>query len=258
MLAGYYDDSADNDTFVVGGFISTVARWEQFTDDWQSVLDQRPKIGYYKAYEANVSPENRKGENQFRGFSRGMILKKEKTLAEVIASHVEYAVYSAINRHDFNSIIMPNVQRRKRGQGKYIGYEYYYPFHGCISATIQHLKDDNLTEAVDFFFDEQGKIGKWARDLYDEIKTNAIEVEKHPYLGVCVPHDDKKVLALQSADLWASRCRKWGDSEVVPDPVLTILAPIPCYVSYWPKERLEMMMNMLFPLQAGPIVKRSA
>jgi hypothetical protein len=247
VLAGYYDDSADDYTFVVGGFISSVSRWEAFTDDWQVALHQNPRIDYYKAYEANVLPELRKSNNQFRGFSRGMILRKEKTLANVIAQHVEYSVYSAIDRNDFNTIVLPRVERRKRGIGRYTGHEYLFPFHGCISATVKHLKDENVDDQVDFFFDDQGKVGKWSRDMYEELKTHTSTKDMRPYLGVCVPHDDKKVVALQAADLWASRCRKYGDAQQVSDPICAILNQIPCNVAYWPKSRLQTMVAKIYP-----------
>lgn len=255
MLAGYYDDSADQDTFVVGGFVSPVPRWEGFSDDWETVLHQPPRIDYYKSHEANALPELREHDNQFRGFSRGMIRGKEKLLATVIVAHAEYAVYSPISRKDFSEIILPRVQRRKRGIGRYQGHEYHYPFHGCIGATVKHLKDNDINDQVDFFFDEQGKVGKWARDMYDEMKASetleldaAAGFDPRPYLGVCVPHDDKKVVALQAADMYASRVRKYDEiNHFVDDPVFAILAPIPCNIGTWPRKKLETMVAKWFP-----------
>src|SRR5690348_1213462 len=124
MLAGYYDDSADLNTFVVGGLVAPVTRWEGFSRGWEAALHQSPRIDFYKSYQANVRPEDRKSDNQFRGFSRGMIRKKEMTLAEVIVAHAEYCVYSPLKRNDFNRIILPRIKRPKRGLGRYQGHEY--------------------------------------------------------------------------------------------------------------------------------------
>lgn len=255
MLAGYYDDSADLNAFIVGGLVSPVPRWEGFSDDWQTALHQHPRIEYYKSYHANVRPEDRKSDNQFRGFSRGMIRKKEKNLAEVIVAHAEYSVYSPLNRDDFNAIILSRVQRPKRGIGRYQGHEYHYPFHGCIGATVKYLKENNIKDQVDFFFDEQGKVGKWARDMYEDMKTSTIDVtgvieDIRAYLGVCVPHDDKKMVALQAADMFASRARKYDQHEdgdlIEDDPAFAILATLPCRVGLWPRERLRAMVDKWF------------
>lgn len=252
MLAGYYDDSVDDQMFLVAGFVAEVSRWEAFTDEWQRKLKESPAITHYKAYDAKVAPELRKSDNVFWGFSRSMIAAKENVLATVIAKHVEYSVYSPIRRTDFETIVRPKIKRNKHGLGRYVGHEYHFPFHGCIAASIEHLKANNINDQIDFFFDDQGKVGKWSRDMYDNMKGNDHPelAWMQPYLGVCVPHDDKKVVALQAADLFASRVRRWGDDDNTPitDPALIILAPIPCKVSYWRPERLRTFIEKWFPM----------
>jgi len=129
------------------------------------------------------------------------------------------------------------------------------PFHGCIGATVSYLRKNKINDQVNFFFDEQGKVGKWARDMYEEMKiSETMEIEEdidpRPYLGVCVSHDDKKVVALQAADLFASRARRY-DERVEPiddDPAFSILAmALPCEVSYWRPERIQIMIDKWFP-----------
>src|SRR6185503_20322881 len=102
------------------------------------------------------------------------------------------------------------------------------------------------------FFDEQGKVGKWARDMYDEMKRSTdnwqFENDPRPYLGVCVTHDDLKVVALQAADMFASRARKYdkiGASEN--DPTIAILSRLPCMVSNWQRAKIQIMVDQWFP-----------
>jgi hypothetical protein len=38
--------------FVLGGFIASAADWAKFSIDWQTVLDQPPKLSYFKLTEA--------------------------------------------------------------------------------------------------------------------------------------------------------------------------------------------------------------
>jgi hypothetical protein len=157
-------------------------------------------------------------------------------------------VYSPIDLADFKTLILPYVRRRKRGGGRYMGYEYHFPFHGVISATIAHLIEAGVKgDVVDFFFDEQGKVGKWARDLYDEMKARTASAEIRPYLGACTHRDDRDLVALQAADLFASRVRVWDES----DPVLCILGRIPCKVSYWPQTRLKDFIATALPEVRG-------
>lgn len=53
-----------------------------------------------------------------RGFPRGMITEKEKILAEVIAAHAEYCVYSPLERKDCKEFIC--LLRPKQGIGNTI------------------------------------------------------------------------------------------------------------------------------------------
>jgi hypothetical protein len=248
MLAGYYDDSADDETFLVGGLVAHVENWEAFEDEWERKRKEPPAIGYYKAYHARVPPDKRKNDNQFRGFSRGMILKKERTLAQIIVDHAEYAVFSPLNRKLFNSTVLPHVPRRTKGMGRYAGHEYHFPFHGCIDASVDHLIKANIKdEQIDFFFDEQGKVGKWARDMYDVLKERTATDEMRPYLGICLPHNDKKVVALQAADLYASRSRLYDKTNLVDEMVMYMLSAIPCKVKRWPEEQLKRVIAKFYP-----------
>ena len=60
-----------------------------------------------------------------------------------------------------------------------------------------------------------------------------------PYLGTCLPHDDKKVVALQAADMYASRSRLYDKTNLVNEEVMHMLSAIPCKAKYWPEDRIR-------------------
>ena len=253
MLAGYYDDSCDSTIFAVGGLVNAVSVWKSFTVEWQRKLDEFPAIEYYKASEARVRSQQRLSNNQFRNLSEKQVLEKEKLLAKIIADHKGYAVFSLINRADFQSIVLPRVGRRNHGPGKYTGHEYHFPFWGCVLNSVKYLRQNNIEDQIDFFFDEQGSVGKWARDMYEYAKKNDAFRDIGQYLGVCVPHDDKEIVALQAADLIASQSRRWSNQGVAKvrgdatSEVMDIIADLPVRMTYWHADDLRKMVDMHYP-----------
>jgi hypothetical protein len=55
MLQAYADESWTHKgpkVFVIGGFIAPAEIWARFSDEWQRVLDMKPRIDYFKNDEA--------------------------------------------------------------------------------------------------------------------------------------------------------------------------------------------------------------
>lgn len=49
----FFDDSGSGiPVFVLSGFVDPVYRWESFSGKWQVLLDESPKLKYFKTHEA--------------------------------------------------------------------------------------------------------------------------------------------------------------------------------------------------------------
>src|SRR5207248_2732953 len=73
----FIDDSGSGvPVFVLSGYVSSVDWWESFSDEWQALLDEPPKLAYFKMREA----ASRSG--QFAGFK---IEQRNKRLEKFIA-----------------------------------------------------------------------------------------------------------------------------------------------------------------------------
>ena len=67
MFQAYVDDSGNyqhSPVLVLAGFVASVEKWLEFADDWQRMLDMRPKIEYFKMNEAATLT------GQFRDWSK--------------------------------------------------------------------------------------------------------------------------------------------------------------------------------------------
>jgi hypothetical protein len=201
MLQGFLDDSgsSSNDpVFVVGGFISSVVKWEAFSDAWTEALKRDPPIDYFKASEA------RNREGQFKhGWNRPLIEQRIFELTEVACEHAQFRVHCFMRRshfEQFSKLVAGSVpgQFLRNFQNPY-----FLCVYGTAIAVALHKKKNGITDPVEYVLDEHGTIGDiavsaWhlARDAIGQDVTDLIE--SPPAF-----RNDKKVKPLQAADLYA-------------------------------------------------------
>lgn len=99
------DDSASQPNpkyFVLAGFVSSVARWAEFSDEWQVALDLEPKLAYFKMNEANLLV----GEfSRDRGWTEALRDDRLITLIRIIKNHVLLRLHASIKFADFEKYI---------------------------------------------------------------------------------------------------------------------------------------------------------
>lgn len=201
MLQAYFDDSGSNPTdpvFVLGGLVSTVEKWEAFSDRWRRVLAQDPPLAYFKANEAR----NRTGDFQ-RGWTRELIDQRIFELTEVICDHAEHRISCKIIRSEWNH----HVDSLKRIAGRELGIEYTSPYwvsFYSICLGVAHIaRSTDQTLPCDFVFDEQGKLGAETVQWWQNLKTSMRPMAR-PFIGNAPSfHDDKVVVPLQASDLYS-------------------------------------------------------
>jgi hypothetical protein len=199
LLQGYFDDSGsepNSPVFVLGGLVSTVDRWKEFSDEWLAICRQEPSIDYFKMSEAHS------GTGQFQGWPAPLRDKKILDLAAVIKKHAMAQVDCALRRVDFDDFIAlfsPTPEFRD---------PYFLCFYRVVMSVNSYHKRHHSTAECDFIFDDQGSIGKTAVMWWDWLKALVSE-ERRSLLGSPPSFkDDKRVLPLQAADMYAWLARE--------------------------------------------------
>ena len=200
--AGFFDDSgnAKGPVFVLAGFMASFENWERFADAWKAALAENPAIRYYKNSQAMSC------QDEFENWSYIDVQKKISRLTRVIIEHVEHRVSMSINTDEFDRHLRANVFEP-------LSDPYYVLFIGIITKTILYLEKQNERHPVSFIFDHQGKVGHAAAEIVQKIKAHPHfplrEKQSDMLGGIPIFADDKELVALQAADLYAGNVRRF-------------------------------------------------
>jgi hypothetical protein len=245
------DDSATQPNpkyFVLAGFVSSAARWIEFSAEWQSALDLAPKLAYFKMNEANLLV----GEfARDRGWTEALRDDRVITLTRIIKKHVLLRLHAAIKFADFEKYIASiEVPERKNISD----HPYIYLFTKLICAMAVRSTLFNINEPCDFIFDNQEGISDEIFRQWSDFKETAFRVSKSDFptfLGVRpIFRDDKCFKPLQAADLFANQYRNYLEQNsgrvIVPaNRVLRQILPIPAIDHECTVEELEHLHNHL-------------
>src|SRR5271157_4693059 len=148
-LQAAIDDSGrgQGQMFVFAGFILPFEEWLPFADTWQTVLDEHPKIEYFKMKEAHRRNE------QFAGFSVPQKDKKVQRLLSVILNHKPTRLQSAIPYTAYEEAFKGKI-------AKGTDYPYFLGYYEVIGVWLRHQYCYGpKNQKVDFVFDDQQKEG---------------------------------------------------------------------------------------------------
>ena len=196
MLKAYLDESGSDDTpfLLVGGYVSTEARWKKFERDWIAALHAE---GLKESFHM-VDFET--GNGEFRGPAWINERKDHffKKLAQIIATHSILEVSVGVSLGDFNEAI--------ERLGKQINPNLRTPYALCVLLCILHIecwaRENRHRENVALVFDQgrkfTGKILQWYKQatLWEQLG----ERHKIASLG---PGDRRDAIPLQAADVFA-------------------------------------------------------
>jgi len=226
------DDSATQPNpkfFVLAGFVSSAARWAEFSDEWQSALDLEPKFDYFKMYEANLLVEQ---FSRDRGWTDALRDDRVIALTRIIKKHALLRLHASIRFADFEKLIasIPVPQRKSVSDHPYI-----YLFTKLICAMAVRSTIFDINEPCDFIFDEQEGISDEIFRQWSDFKQTVLRVSRSDlprFIGERpIFRDDKCFKPLQAADLFANQYRNYlelnsGRITVPPNRVLRQILPI--------------------------------
>jgi hypothetical protein len=209
---------------VLGGFISSIEKWERFSDAWAAELAAPPAIRLYKNSQAMSRTD------EFAGWSYTDVQNKVSRLVAIIVSHVMYRIHVSINHTEFEKFM-------KFNEFEILTDPYYTLFLSIIGMVIIALDKQDERHPVSFIFDEQGSIGfkalEMARIINQNVRLHFTESEAQLLVGLPTFADDKQMMPLQAADLYAGNVRRvYLDNKTLYMPLrqpMRELKGIPCF-----------------------------
>jgi len=197
MLTAYFDESGsseDEKELVLAGYVQRAPLWELFSDAWQAVLDQDPKIEYFHMSEA----ESKKGV--FDGWEQKDIRQKTSDLADVIVEYELWSVECRVSMPAFRNILEPIAPFDLKNP-------YVYLFAGIIDGLARLHAHSGIESPVDVVMDKH-TASPFVIGLYPALKAY-LPPGAAEFLGDSpIFRDDKKILPLQAADMLVWHLRR--------------------------------------------------
>ena len=206
MLKAFIDDSHSGPTgpvFVLAGYISTAEKWASFAEKWQAILDEPPKLEYFKMVEAF----NRR--DQFEGWDVDARDVRLKAFVDTINDYAMEGVVSILPLEPFNRIFFSNFPSKRFW--RLFERLYFVSFYGIMATVFHYMEVRQIDGKVDFIFDKGNEAPVnilWAYDSF--VNSAPADIRRH--IGALTPvfEDDKNrdFLPLQAADMLAWQARR--------------------------------------------------
>jgi uncharacterized protein DUF3800 len=204
-IQAYVDDTGIDGRspwFIFSALLGTAEDWAGASDRWRTVLDEPPRIAYFKMDEAASC------NGQFYGFSGKNRDYKLIRLARSLQG--DYPFIEQTLTTDVAVVTKELKARTLRPADN----PYFWAFHHLIGAIGLLLWEVNYDEPFEVIFDENPVLGRRAQAWWPVIRAMA-----EPRLKAILPidprlDDDKRSMPLQAADLmaWMSRSDKNGEN----------------------------------------------
>jgi hypothetical protein len=206
----YIDNSGRGQTtgdFVYAGYMAPVQNWLVFNHAWQRILDLPPRLDYWHTLHAMAQTPSK----LFHGWTREECEARLYQFIGVVHACGLIKVRVAIPHDHYKTAFDHKVAPR-------FDNPYFLPAYSIMQVTLRGLVQNGFTEKVDFVFDHE------ASPKEEHFITNAWEVfwammdhwpeEYAPMKAILGDppqfKNDKEVLPLQAADLFAWFARQHG------------------------------------------------
>jgi Protein of unknown function (DUF3800) len=239
----YIDDSGshkEGPAFVMGGLVAGWSEWARFSEEWREVLEEKPRLAYFKLKEAL------RLEEQFGRLSPKQRDDRCDRLFSILKRTAVFAVTVSVA---WDSLKIPLQLFPKIPLTPYqllvIG------LMGRVTSELTRMK---LSPRIMFVFDDHNEGSRLERAL-DDLLPYIPEAQQKPVMGIS-HMDDREILPLQAADAvaWIARrlaseaddhrpdMSKWKPTQ----PYLQQLRGIPFLSSHYNDERLRNLYEMFF------------
>jgi hypothetical protein len=246
MVAQCFFDNSGWDgkspVFVMAGYIAKEKQWEEFSQEWQSILDlEEPrKLNRLKMFEAFRLSSYK---SEFNGWTESERDERLKKFVIAINKYVEHAIIVAIpvepHQRLFKGVFQPDA----------MGRPFFLSFFSIMTQLARVASHLEIDDEVQFFFDEEGGESKrLMAEQYELFKSMAPPAIKKIMGGIPQFKKDEQFKPLQAADMLAWLARRYFSEEIngrIPqlDPPHQFLAnlfkPMHDILEVWPEEKLK-------------------
>jgi hypothetical protein len=210
-LKAVVDDSTSTicPYYILAGWVAVIPIWDSFEAEWDRALAELPAATFFRSNSATGL------KGPFQGWSEGSRNAKVSNLAQVITRHNLFGIACYVHKQVFADNI-----------GKLQNRRYKDPYFICALGIVSLCQRYFIEQKIDFVFDKQGKTGVRFKSFYDSsvIRRDA------PNLGELSLLDDKAVLPLQAADMYAAFARNILSTVSLANAYDSCLASVR---SYW-------------------------
>ena len=172
VLQAFIDDSGEGDderadpVFVLAGFIADSTQWAAFSDEWKAALDTSPSIEYFKMREAaNLSVDGQFARRL--GWDEALRDEKVRQLAAIIPKHAMARIACTVDKAAFKTYAQSLAVLNR---SSVIDKPYSIAFQHIILGAAAVFLTYKIQQSCDFIFDEHGKVGQEAVELWDGLK----------------------------------------------------------------------------------------
>ncbi len=165
MLRAFVDESAGSSYFNLSGYLARAEKWEEFSEEWQAILNQQPSLSYFKMRESfNLT-------GQFQGHTSKQRDERLANLIQVIKKHVSVALICIVSETDYKKVFVGKLLPPRQDN------PYSWCFYNLIISTLVFIKNAVKNEKVDFIFDEHKIFAKRAMAMYWHFKKASTDRE---------------------------------------------------------------------------------
>lgn len=194
MLQAYFDESENQDVFVVSGYVATVEQWAAFTEQWKEAL---ARLNGGKPFK--MSTLNQEKPRDIRD-------KKIDEYADIINENTMFGVTVAVYPKLLNEILKGYVDDN-------LCEPYYFAYWIAISILLKHKRYLLNGESVEFIFDAGRRESLIDRNL-DSFFEAGPQESRDQLTGRPRFATDDDELPLQAADMRAWWARRRIDEKV--------------------------------------------
>lgn len=212
VLQAYVDDTnkGNEPVFALGGLVASVDSWLRFSDAWDAKLREPPGIEYFKAREAAGL------QGQFRDWDIEARDRKVAALIEPINQYAITYIGCAVIKHDWEEVF--------RGQmSKTMDSPVFFAYMRIITNLINNMYfRADLAGIAEFIFDTENQtmyreiLHFWLAAKQEYPRRFRKRMGNDP-----ITRDDRKVVALQAADMVAWTFGKMSD-VATPSPSMAL------------------------------------
>jgi hypothetical protein len=205
VLQGFVDESdkaidqKSGNVYLLARFVATAPLWEEFSVEWERICAQEPKTPDFHMRHAHRLKQYKWTEPQ-----------RDKRIGELVA-----LIRGKANYRIDAVLAKPNYERIVRGKiPKEIDDPYFILFYNVILAMAEFMDLLGLSGKVRFVFDKYDPVmeGRCV-DWYNWIKGHVASRVSRRLGGTPNFEDDKEVLPLKAADLFAWQIRRHLNEE---------------------------------------------